>query len=73
MAIIRFLQYLEEQRTESSRTMVARPVSKAFEFSNDGFQIMIDISLEKQEQHAEAIQFLRRVADELSALERATR
>jgi len=62
MAVRSFQQYLREQS-----------VSKTLEVVNDGVEIIINISLSRQEQHVETIQFLRRVADELSALDRATK
>jgi hypothetical protein len=73
MAIRSFTKYLHEQHAERSRHVVEHSVSKAFEFNSDGFEIIINISLAKHEQHQEAIQFLRRVADELAALEKASR
>ena len=60
MAVQSFQQYLREQS-----------VSKTLEVVNDGVEIVINISLSRNERHAEVIHFLRRVADELSALERA--
>ena len=62
MAVQSFQQYLREQS-----------VSKTLEVVNDGVEIVINISLSRNEQHAEVIQFLRRIADELSALEKATK
>jgi hypothetical protein len=73
MAIRRFKQFVKERERHGKRFLTEQPTSKTLEFANDGFEITINITLSKQEQHWEAIQFLRRVADELSALERATR
>lgn len=73
MAIRRFKQFVKERERHGRRFVTEQPTSKTLEFANDGFGITINITLSKQEQHWEAIQFLRRVADELSALERATR
>ena len=73
MAIRRFKQFVEDRDRHRSRFLTEQPTSKILEFANDGFEITINISLTRQEQHWEAIQFLRRVADELTALERATR
>ena len=61
MAVRSFQQYLREHS-----------VSKTLEVVNDGVEIVINISLCRNERHAEVIQFLRRIADELSAFERAT-
>lgn len=60
MAVQSFQQYLREQS-----------VSNTLEVVNDGVEIIINISLSRHERHAEVINFLRRVADELSALEKA--
>lgn len=60
MAVQSFQQYLREQS-----------VSKTLEVVNDGVEIVINITLCRNERHTEVIHFLRRVADELSALERA--
>ena len=68
MAIKRFSKYLREQYNSGNEL----PTSKTIEYSDDGFDIAIYITLSRQEQHADVIRFLRRVADELSALERAT-
>jgi hypothetical protein len=73
MAIRRFKQFMESRDCEGRSSLKEHAVSKTLEFQNDGFEVVITITLDRQEQHAEAIQFLRRVADELSALERATR
>jgi hypothetical protein len=73
MAIRRFKQFVKEQANQGRSCLMEYPVSKTLEFHNDEFEVVINITLSKQEQHGEAIQFLRRVADELSALERATR
>ncbi|MFN4895309.1 MAG: hypothetical protein ACK5HO_05955 [Pseudomonadota bacterium] len=73
MAIRRFKQYVKDRDRHGSWFLTEQPTSKTLEFANDGFEISINITLSKQEQHWEAIQFLRRVADELSVLERATR
>jgi hypothetical protein len=62
MAVRSFQQYLREQS-----------VSKTLEVVNNGVEIIINISLSRHERHAEVIHFLRRVADELSALEKASR
>ncbi len=72
MAIRRFKQFVKEQSPQGGSCLTEHQVSKTFEFLNDEFEIVINITLPRQEDHAEAIQFLRRVADELSALERAT-
>jgi hypothetical protein len=72
MAITRFSKYLREQNHDSNGGN-KKPTSKTIEYSDDGFDIAIYITLSRQEQHSQAIEFLRRVADELSALERATR
>jgi hypothetical protein len=72
MAITRFSKYLREQYP-GSNSGNEKPTSKTIEYSDDGFDIAIHITLSRQEQHADAILFLRRVADELSALDRATR
>jgi hypothetical protein len=72
MAIKRFSKYLREQYYDS-KSGNELPTSKTIEHSDDGFDIAIHITLSRQEQHADAIRFLRRVADELSALDRATR
>jgi hypothetical protein len=72
MAIKRFSKYLREQYYDSNSGNEL-PTSKTIEYSDDGFDIAIHITLSRQEQHADVIRFLRRVADELSALERATR
>lgn len=73
MAIRRFKQFVKQQATHGRACLREQQVSKTFEFLNDEFEVVINITLPRQEDHAEAIQFLRRVADELSALERATR
>ena len=73
IAIRRFKQFVKDRDRHGSRFLTEQPTSKTIEFANDGFEITINITLTKQEQHAEAIKFLRRVADELTALERATR
>ena len=73
MAIRRFKQFVKDRDRHGTRFLTEQPTSKTLEFANDGFEIAINITLAKQEQHAEAIQFLRRVADELTALEKATR
>jgi hypothetical protein len=62
MAVQSFQQYLREQS-----------VSNTLEVVNDGVEIVINISLSRNERHAEVIHFLRRIADELSALEKATK
>ena len=62
MAVQSFQQYLREQS-----------VSKTLDVVNDGVEIVINISLSRNERHAQVIQFLRRIADELSALEKATK
>jgi hypothetical protein len=72
MAIRRFKQFVKDRDSEDKKCLCEQPTSKTLEFINDGFEIVINITLSRQEQHAEAIQFLRRVADELSALDRAT-
>ena len=73
MAIRRFKQFVKDRDGQGRTCLNEQPTSKTLEFTNDGFEIVINITLTKQEQHIKAIQFLRRVADELSALERATR
>jgi hypothetical protein len=73
MAIRRFKQFVEDRDGQGRACLNEQPTSKTLEFANDGFEIVINITLSRQEQHIKAIQFLRRVADELSALERATR
>lgn len=73
MAIRRFKQFVKDRHRHGSRFLTEQPTSKTLEFADDGFEITINITLTRQEQHWEAIQFLRRVADELTALERATR
>lgn len=73
MALRRFRHFIKEQDRLCGTFLKEQSVSKTLEFLNDGIEIVINITLSKQEQHAEAIQFLRRVADELSALEAATR
>ena len=72
MAIRRFKQFVKDRNIEGTTCLYEKPTSKTLEFTNDGFEIVINITLSRQEQHAEAIQFLSRVADELSALDRAT-
>ena len=62
MAVRSFQQYLREHS-----------VSKTLEVVNDGVEIVINISLSPNERHAEVVHFLRRVADELSALDKAFR
>lgn len=62
MAVQSFQQYLQEQS-----------VSKTLEVVNDEVEIVINISLSRNDHHTEVIQFLRRIADELSALEKATK
>ena len=73
MAIRRFKQFVEGRERHGRQFVTEQPTSKTLEFAKDGFEIAINITLTRQEQHAEAIRFLRRVADELTALERATR
>jgi hypothetical protein len=73
MAIRRFKQFVKDRDITDKTCLYEQPTSKTLEFANDGFEIVINITLSRQEQHIQAIQFLRRVADELSALERATR
>ena len=73
MAIRRFKQFVKDRDITDKTCLYEQPTSKTLEFANDGFAIVINITLSRQEQHIQAIQFLRRVADELSALERATR
>jgi hypothetical protein len=73
MAIRRFKQFVKDRDTKDTTCLYEQPTSKTLEFTNDGFEIVINITLSRHEQHAEAIQFLRRVADELTALEKATR
>jgi len=73
MAIRRFKQFVKDRDGQDITCLNEQATSKTLEFTNDGFEIVINITLTKQEQHIQAIQFLRRVADELSALERATR
>jgi|GEM_PF-2136565 len=72
MPIRSFSEYLEEQRCANTVALDEQPVSKTLEFANDGFEIVINITLSRQDQHADAVQFLRRVADELTALDKAT-
>lgn len=69
MAVKTFSEYLEEQ---CSAALGEQSVSKTLAFSQDGFEICISITLSRQDQHADAVQFLRRVADELTALDKAT-
>jgi hypothetical protein len=73
MPIRRFKEFVKDRDGQGRTCLNEQPTSKTLEFANDGFEIVINITLARQEQHAEAIQFLRRVADELTALERATR
>ncbi len=73
MAIRRFKQFVGDRNAKDTTCLYEQPTSKTLEFTKDGFEITINITLTKQEQHIDAIQFLRRVADELSALDRATR
>jgi hypothetical protein len=73
MAIRRFKQFMETRDREGRSCLKGHAVSKTLEFQNDGFEVVITITLARQEQHAEAIQFLHRVANELSALEKATK
>jgi len=60
MAVQSFQQYLREHSA-----------SKTLEVVNDGVEIVINISLSPNERHAEVVHFLRRVADELCALDKA--
>jgi len=73
MAIRRFKQFVKEKATQGRSCLTEHQVSKTFEFLNDEFEVVINITLPRQKDHAEAIRFLRRVADELTALERATK
>lgn len=73
MALRGFRQFIREKDRDGRAYLAEQSVSKTLEFLDDGIEIVINITLSKQEQHGEAIQFLRRVADELTALERATR
>lgn len=73
MALRGFRQFIKENNRQGRSCCKEQSVSKTLEFLKDGIEIVINITLSKQEQHTEAIRFLRRVADELTALERATR
>ena len=72
MSIRTFQQYVREQGHKKSTPLTESAVSKTLELVNDGVEIVINITLSRHEQHTEVIRFLRRVADELSALEYAT-
>jgi hypothetical protein len=73
MAIKSFVDYLKNDYDLEDLCLHDSVISKNLQFCSDGMQIVINITLSRQEQHLEAIEFLRRVADELVALERAAR
>lgn len=73
MSVRPFVDYLKDDQNFKDLCLHDSGVSKTLEFNNDSMQIVINITLSRQEQHLEAIAFLRHVADELEALERATR
>ena len=66
-----FLEYLGVRSQQKSADADDQAVRKTLEFSHDEMRVVIDITLTKHEQHAEAIQFIRRVADDLAAVEQA--
>jgi hypothetical protein len=68
MAIKSFLEYTE-QRNRVQTTLLNEPIlNKQLEFLEDGFEILVKITLTHQDQHSEAAKFLRRVATELDVL-----
>jgi hypothetical protein len=66
-----FLEYLGVRPQRNTPDADDQAVRKTLEFSHDEMRVVINITLTKHEQHAEAIQFIRRVADDLAAVERA--
>jgi hypothetical protein len=72
MALLSFQEFIREVGPRERGLLIERAVSKSFEVVNDGVEIVINITLARKEQHSEIITFLRRVADELSVLEKAS-
>jgi hypothetical protein len=66
-----FLEYLGVRPQRNTPHTDDQAVRKTLEFSHDEMRVVINITLTKHEQHAEAIQFIRRVADDLAAVEKA--
>ena len=73
MALRGFRQFIKDRARLESSCFQEHSASKTVEILHDGIEIIINISLSKYEHNGEAIQFLRRVADELSALEKTTK
>ncbi len=69
MAIRSFQQYIRENRSVGKSLLRKPSVSKTVQVLDDGVEIIINISLSRYEQHTEVINFLMRLADELSAFE----
>ena len=69
-----FLEYLgvkSQRNTTDSADGNNHAVCKTLEFSHNEMRVVINIKLTKHEQYVEAIQFIRRVADDLTAVEKA--
>jgi hypothetical protein len=71
MGIRSFHQYMREQSADTRSHVQEPSVTNSFEIVQDGVEIIINITLTKDQQHTEVVRFLRRIADELSILERA--
>lgn len=71
MGLRSFHQYMREQSTDNRPHHQEPSVPNPFEVVKDGVEIIINITLSRDQQHAEVVRFLRRIADELSILERA--
>jgi hypothetical protein len=68
MALLKFKQF--HKREATLREDASSPsLSKLYDINQDGMEIHINIVLTKHEQHLLVVQFLHRVADELSAIE----
>jgi hypothetical protein len=68
MAIKSFLEYVEQDNRVEATSFNEPILNKQLEFLENGFEILVKITLKHQEQHSEAAKFLRRVAKELDVL-----
>jgi hypothetical protein len=71
MAIKSFSEYVEDDNPFETASWNEPILNKQLEFLDDGFEVLVKINLTRQEQHPEVIRFLRRVANELEALNNA--
>jgi hypothetical protein len=72
MALMKFKQF-HKREAPLSEDAYSPSLSKLFDINQDGMEIHINIVLTKHEQHLQVVQFLYRVAEELTAIEKALR